>query len=868
MPGRFFVFSAQKLLLLGLTTFILVGVILFNSNASSANEQTNIPIEDSPAMVAVNPFTNIAVITHGHANTDTVSIVDLGSERVMTELAVAKLPSAVAIDTHYNLAVITHEHERLLTFIDLNTNSLIDTLELETKPKFIAINSENHVAAVTSAIDKDVVFVDLNTRAVVAQTDIGINSGDLAIDPQHNIALVLDKNKNNINIIDLNDYTLSQSIALNQKPQAIDVNPETNTAVITNDQDNSVTIVDLFTKRLLTLPLGSSPLDIAINTIDNRAVVLCDKDNKLLLLDLHTNEIIKTYSLNRHSRSVAINHIQNTAIVADDETDNLTVIPLPVSSPLPKIKITSPQDNARIPSHSVDVSGTVENSTRVTVNDINALINGNTFSSQPTFEEGENTILAIATDAYGRTASDAITVNIIPPVKGTITGTVINSLTGSLLPSAAVTITDGQGNIKTISTNGSGAFTAQVEEGAYSGTIVKAWYLPYSFNGSIAIGETNVINAPLKPISPVINNINVTDITESSAKINWTTDQPTQGVIEYGTTTSYGAAISDILEGTTHTVTISNLAPSTTYHFQLFAISSNGTTTYSSDSSLKTNGVIFITINSPVNGAVINNNNVIVTGSIGNPATVETGVTVNGLPASLNNNLFVVNNVPLNAGQNTITVTATDINGTTASKSITVNATIPENYITLSVYPESGIVPLIVSFVISENLSNSILNYQIDFNGDGIMDYSSSTFENINYTYSSEGTYHPQVTVMDSAGNIYVGSSTVTILSKTQLEALLKAKWEGMKSALMAGDMETALSYFMPGNQEKYRQIFTAFGQTKINSIFSGISSIHLSNNYEKVASCGALRAEAGGTYSYPLIFVKDNNGIWKIFEF
>jgi|GEM_PF-5772992 len=86
MPGRFFVFLSQKLLLLGLTTFILVGVILFNSNAYSANEQTHIPIEDSPAMVAVNPFTNIAVITHGHANTDTVSIVDLGSERVMTDL--------------------------------------------------------------------------------------------------------------------------------------------------------------------------------------------------------------------------------------------------------------------------------------------------------------------------------------------------------------------------------------------------------------------------------------------------------------------------------------------------------------------------------------------------------------------------------------------------------------------------------------------------------------------------------------------------------------------------------------------------------------------------------------------------------------
>jgi hypothetical protein len=80
--------------------------------------------------------------------------------------------------------------------------------------------------------------------------------------------------------------------------------------------------------------------------------------------------------------------------------------------------------------------------------------------------------------------------------------------------------------------------------------------------------------------------------------------------------------------------------------------------------------------------------------------------------------------------------------------------------------------------------------------------------------------------------------------------------------------MDTALSYFMPGNQEKYRQIFTTLGHTKINSIFSGISSIHLAKNYEKVASCGALRAEAGGIYSYPIIFVKDHNGIWKIFEF
>ena len=502
------------------------------------------------------------------------------------------------------------------------------------------------------------------------------------------------------------------------------------------------------------------------------------------------------------------------------------------------------------------------------MNDITADVSGNAFSAMLNLGTGLNSILAIATDAYGRTASDDITVNIIAPLKGTITGTITNRLKGDLLDAVTINITDGQGHTQTVITNASGTFTAEVGEGSFSGTINKLWYLPDIFAGSIAKGETKVINVSLTPMDPVINNINVTDITDSSATISWTTDQPTRGVIAYGMTTSYGATISDLLEGTTHSVTINNLAPSTTYHFQLFVSSSNGTTTYSSDSSFKTNGIIYITINSPANGANINGNNVTVTGSIANPAHVETGVTINGLPASVNNNQFAINNVPLNAGQNTITVTATDVTGTRASKSITVNATIPENYITLSAYPESGTTPLTVSFVVSENLSNSILNYQIDFNGDGIMDYSGSTFDNINNTYASEGTYHPKATVIDSAGNNYSNSATVTILSKTQLEALLKAKWEGMKSALLSGNVDTALSYFIDGNQDEYRAIFAGMDIATINEIFNGIQYIEVTKVYGKVASCGAIRNEAGGIYSYPLVFIQDNNGIWKILGF
>ncbi|MBM3499557.1 MAG: hypothetical protein FJX74_12930, partial [Armatimonadetes bacterium] len=45
----------------------------------------------------------------------------------------------------------------------------------------------------------------------------------------------------------------------------------------------------------------------------------------------------------------------------------------------------------------------------------------------------------------------------------------------------------------------------------------------------------------LKPPPPVISNIQVTNITQSSADISWDTDVPTLGVVDYGLTTAYGA---------------------------------------------------------------------------------------------------------------------------------------------------------------------------------------------------------------------------------------------------------------------------------------------------------------------------------------
>lgn len=452
------------------------------------------------------------------------------------------------------------------------------------------------------------------------------------------------------------------------------------------------------------------------------------------------------------------------------------------------------------------------------------------------------------------------------PVKGTVTGTVISGLTGGPLPSAVVTITDAKGNTQTIVTTALGTFTAQVAEGAYSGTVIKPGYLLFSFTGSVAKGETVIINAPLIPIEPVISNIKVTDITENSAKINWTTDQPTQGRVEYGTTTSYGASVSSSVEETTHSLTLSNLTPSTTYHFRVVAASGNGTITYSSDNSFKTNGAIYITINSPANGANISGNSVTVIGSINNAANVETGVTINGIAAALNNNQFVVNNVPLSAGANTITVTATDVNGTTASKSITVNVTIPENFITLSAYPESGTAPLEVTLRI--NGTFSVTNPVIIPIGPGIVEQlESNNPDEYKYKMTTEGVYYFTAQVIGPDGNAYQDTKAVTVIPLAQIDALLRAKWTAFSSALANKDIATALTMMHPISKERYQIIFNLL-KDQLPAIITTHTGLDLQSITEDRAYYELYTIENGEAFAYRLCFIKDVNGLWLIREF
>ena len=278
-----------------------------------------------------------------------------------------------------------------------------------------------------------------------------------------------------------------------------------------------------------------------------------------------------------------------------------------------------------------------------------------------------------------------------------------------------------------------------------------------------------------------------------------------------------------------------------------------------------------ITITSPLDNDTINRSDVMVKGTVTNTTGNETGVTVNGIVAVLYNGEFFVNHVQLEEGQNTITADATDTEGNTATTSITVNAVTTEPYVTLRANIESGIAPLTTYFSVSTSIPNAVANYEIDYEGDGVIDYTGAAFEDISVTYSTEGVYYPTITVTDDQSNTYTDTIAIVVLNQTELDTLLRSKWEAMKTALSAQDVDGALVYFTEESKDSYNEIFTAL-YDQLPQLIQDMQDIQLIYSEGNMAKYRIRKSElyGGQTYeiTYYTYFAVDIDGIWRIHKF
>ncbi|TAK03045.1 MAG: hypothetical protein EPO39_12735 [Candidatus Manganitrophaceae bacterium] len=109
-------------------------------------------------------------------------------------------------------------------------------------------------------------------------------------------------------------------------------------------------------------------------------------------------------------------------------------------------------------------------------------------------------------------------------------------------------------------------------------------------NNTAASGD-NTFTTPAPPDTtpPILSGIAAGNLTSGGATLSWTTNEPADTQIQYGTTTAYGASTSlNTALTTTHSQSVTGLTGSTTYHFRVLSKDAAGNLAASGDNTFTT----------------------------------------------------------------------------------------------------------------------------------------------------------------------------------------------------------------------------------------------------------------------------------------
>lgn len=268
---------------------------------------------------------------------------------------------------------------------------------------------------------------------------------------------------------------------------------------------------------------------------------------------------------------------------------------------------------------------------------------------------------------------------------------------------------------------------------------------------------------------------------------------------------------------------------------------------------------ISVGISEPAEGAQVPAGLVLVRGRV-EGGGAEVGVTVNSVPAAIDGAAYAAL-VPVSLDTKTLTAVATAATGATASHEVAVRV-IGRPSGALLATPQSGVAPMTAVFSLVGTVAPASI--ELDFDGDGIVDFTGSSLDGRVFTYAQPGLYFPKATITDASGRRFTLSSVVHVYGLATLDVLLLAKWTAMKEALRRGDINAAVESIVLAARDDYRDLFTGL-TVPLGQIDLVLGSIGAVSFDEGQVEYQMIRVDNGARLSYLVLFAKDADGIWRL---
>jgi len=271
-----------------------------------------------------------------------------------------------------------------------------------------------------------------------------------------------------------------------------------------------------------------------------------------------------------------------------------------------------------------------------------------------------------------------------------------------------------------------------------------------------------------------------------------------------------------------------------------------------------------ITVSDPEPGATVPAGLRLVRGTVA-ASGQEVAVTINGVASAVHGDVFAAL-VPLAPGADRLQIVAATGAGVVAAQDVPVTVVEgPDAPFLLVTSPQSGVAPLTVSFSLLGVPDSATV--QIDFDGNGTVDFAGQRPADQTFTYSQPGLYVPVVSVVDAQGQRVTMSDVVHVFDRPGLDSLLQAKWGNLRDALRRGDIAQALALISERSRTRYQQALAAL-TPDLPAIDAILTDVRFMRARELEAIFEMSRTDAGLLKTFEVRFHVDADGFWRLRSF
>ena len=270
-----------------------------------------------------------------------------------------------------------------------------------------------------------------------------------------------------------------------------------------------------------------------------------------------------------------------------------------------------------------------------------------------------------------------------------------------------------------------------------------------------------------------------------------------------------------------------------------------------------------ITITWPTAGTVLPAGKVQVVGTV--TGSINTGVSVAGTRAYVNNGVFVTPEITLDSSVTNLAATATTMDGLTAlaNVSVTVSATGADAMLTAGT--PIGFSPLPVLFRVGVKSGLALQSVAVDFDGNGSTDYTGSAAGDLPlFTYSAPGIYTTTANLTFSGHAPITVKHRVLVLGLVEQRTAICSTYAHLRARLGAQDVAGAGYALMGDLKSRLTPLFTALG-TRMPTVASNLGTLADGTIGFDAADIIAVRDLTSEVRGYPVHFARDANGVWRI---